>query len=668
MASHRREWSVRWDIEATLDFICSQAAQRVTLQFPDDLLDESSTVAASIQQGCRERGRPEVQVYVLADTTFNSMSVDEVAAQHINANCIVHYGRASLAPVTSLPAYFVFGQAPVELEATVGSLGRALQEAEEGGRATGKKAVVVLPDQHYLWAVPSLQKLLGPMEHQGSSSLRMIFAEAPTKVRLPAKPPSRPAPVAAAVPPRSSSAPGANAAEPRPAAACASKSCCGSLEPLPPTSEAASSISALQLQDSGQSSQAASSAAASTMPSTPGTAQPERTEHALHPQPAASAEHLLEQGQPSTHAAAPHALPTQARPQHEPSGGCCSSTADDPIRNGSKSDKSSAASGRCNLVQQDRAASGGKERRWQHVGGGLAWDLPPGVVMDDCMLLWLGNDTAPQLQHLHLTYNRSEWMQLDPATQRLTHDMPSTTSKLLRRRYFLTEKAKDANIIGIVVGTLGDRGYLQAARHVRALAEAAGKKTYTLLMGRPSPAKLANFPEVEVFVMVADAPGLVLDDSRDYFAPVITPWEALLAFDDDLEWTGEYKLGFQCLLDHASERPGQQGSSVAAAHQLPRQSLLDGGLHGNHPTADDGGSSALARRIDRSLQISGQGGKQLTEVRSAADFMVTRRTYTGLEAPMTGAAEKPVEKAVLGRSGRAAGYQQEPRQHTPDMT
>ena len=94
------------------------------------------------------------------------------SASHGNRKCRpgadiqVHYGRASLAPVTSLPAYFVFGQAPVELEATVGSLGRALQEAEEGGRATGKKAVVVLPDQHYLWAVPSLQKLLGPMEHQ----------------------------------------------------------------------------------------------------------------------------------------------------------------------------------------------------------------------------------------------------------------------------------------------------------------------------------------------------------------------------------------------------------------------------------------------------------------------------------------------------------------------
>ena len=72
--------------------------------------------------------------------------------------------------------------------------------------------------------------------------------------------------------------------------------------------------------------------------------------------------------------------------------------------------------------------------------------------------------------------------------------------------------------------------------------------------------------------------------------------------------------------------------------------------------------------LANSAMTAGQGGKQLAEVRSAADFMVTRRTYTGLEAPMTGAAEKPVEKAVLGRSGRAAGYQQEPRQHTPDMT
>jgi diphthamide biosynthesis protein 2 len=39
----------------------------------------------------------------------------------------------------------------------------------------------------------------------------------------------------------------------------------------------------------------------------------------------------------------------------------------------------------------------------------------------------------------------------------------------------------------------------------------AGKKTYTLLMGKPNPAKLANFPELEVFVMLSDPQGLVLE-------------------------------------------------------------------------------------------------------------------------------------------------------------
>ena len=57
---------------------------------------------------------------------------------------------------------------------------------------------------------------------------------------------------------------------------------------------------------------------------------------------------------------------------------------------------------------------------------------------------------------------------------------------------------------GIVVGTLGVAGYMHAVEQVRRLAQAAGKKTYTLLIGKPSPAKLANFPEVEVFVLVAD--------------------------------------------------------------------------------------------------------------------------------------------------------------------
>ncbi len=67
-----------------------------------------------------------------------------------------------------------------------------------------------------------------------------------------------------------------------------------------------------------------------------------------------------------------------------------------------------------------------------------------------------------------------------------------------------------------------------------------------MLMGKPNPAKLANFPEVEVFVMVADPQGMILD-SKEYYAPIITPYEAYMAFSGDLEWNGDYSLDFSSL-------------------------------------------------------------------------------------------------------------------------
>lgn len=70
---------------------------------------------------------------------------------------------------------------------------------------------------------------------------------------------------------------------------------------------------------------------------------------------------------------------------------------------------------------------------------------------------------------------------------------------------FLEHVCKGVVILaGILVGTLGAAGYRDAIDRVRDLAQAAGKKTYTLLMGKPNPAKLANFPEIEVFVHISD--------------------------------------------------------------------------------------------------------------------------------------------------------------------
>jgi len=55
------------------------------------------------------------------------------------------------------------------------------------------------------------------------------------------------------------------------------------------------------------------------------------------------------------------------------------------------------------------------------------------------------------------------------------------------------------------------------------------------------------------------------------------------------------------------------------------------------------------------------GDKALVDVKSAAQYMHSRRTFMGLESPLTGAPVQPVVKAVPGRSGRAAQYSDEPR-------
>jgi diphthamide biosynthesis protein 2 len=91
----------------------------------------------------------------------------------------------------------------------------------------------------------------------------------------------------------------------------------------------------------------------------------------------------------------------------------------------------------------------------------------------------------------------------------LSEGLPLEVSRALRRRYFLVEKAREASVVGILLGTLGAAGYGAAADRLRQLAAGAGKKAYTLLVGKPSPAKLANFPEIEVRPSAVLQEGLV---------------------------------------------------------------------------------------------------------------------------------------------------------------
>ncbi|KAK9905896.1 hypothetical protein WJX75_008313 [Coccomyxa subellipsoidea] len=440
-------WAQFWDVQGAADYILRRRFTVVTLQFSDDLLRDAKDVAKAVQDACASKGL-QVKAFVLADTTYHSLGVDEVAAQHVHAQCVIHYGRASLSPLSSLPAYFVFTRAPLDCGRTAEQL--VSWAAEEGSTAVaGRTAVIVLPDQPLMWAVSELRACLASAAHKADLDV-------------------------------------------------------------------------------------------------------------------------------------------------------------------------------------------------------------PFIVAKDCLWLWLGEDDAPALTQLLMTYSRMHWAMYNPQEDSLREGLPSEIRRMLRKRNYLIEKAKNANIVGIVVGTLGVAGYLEAAEQIRKQAQAAGKKTYTLLMGKPSPVKLANFPEVDVFILIADAQGQILD-SKEFYAPLITPYEAQLAFaPEGSVASDDYRLDFDALLSSAD------GLSISEQEAAPRFSLVDGGRYvGTADSSETGALTILAERAPHALHVP-EGPGRLAEVKSAAEYLVTRRTYTGLETPFTGAAAKPVVIAVAGRSGRAAQYEDEP--------
>jgi diphthamide biosynthesis protein 2 len=66
-------------------------------------------------------------------------------------------------------------------------------------------------------------------------------------------------------------------------------------------------------------------------------------------------------------------------------------------------------------------------------------------------------------------------------------------------------------------------------------------------VGKLNPAKLANFPEIDVYTLIA-CPENSLLDSRDFYRPVITPFELEVALNSNRQWTGDYTTDFRQLL------------------------------------------------------------------------------------------------------------------------
>ena len=442
----------RYRVGETAAYICTHGWKRVAAQFSDDDLPVAAEVSEKLRSACRDNGHRDVHVYILADTTYNSLGVDEVASSHVDADCIIHYGRASLTPVSGrVPVFYVF---PRDEEYEISEEAFTEDVIKEFGRCGGRLRVFV--DQVFSHCVGAVRDHIERHVKRITSDLGIT-----SQIEFP---------------------------------------------------------------------------------------------------------ELVE--------------------SHE-------------------ADVSGRVCGGYHLSTEENATSGTSP-----------------------LLVWVGDDCSPAKEQLMLTFNSYPWLSIVPKADRIDIGVPKRLEQLLRRRYYLVEKARNASIVGILVGTLGAAGYKKSITSLRVAAKEAGKKTYTLLMGKPNPAKLANFPEIDIFVLVTDPQGQIMD-SKDYLAPIITPYEAMIAFTNEAEWNqSEYSLDIDVFPKCQCQQDGDA-------------------------------SRALARQALDALQISNTNTTKDITVTSSAEYLVHKRTWKGVEAPSAGAEHKPASTVQDGQHGRAAVYTHE---------
>ena len=567
----------QYDIARVARWIHANAFRRIAIQIPDELLqnaasicrelrrelDETTTTTTSDDDASEEKRRREV--FVLADTTFGSCCVDEVAALHHDADCVVHVGFSCCSKTSRLNARMVFEKKSLEVELCA----EKIREHVKNTLGTSVDVVVVLMEQNRSWCSERMENALTTMttgESEDGGKVRYVVSSMPPNV-------------------------------------------------IEPTGEARIG------RDDGETIRVASTS----------------------------------------------------------EGGTNEENDDDDNNN-----KIHLTLGAARLKYKRELDEDFKDPNRK-------------------AFVWVGDADSPALTHALLTISSAT---SDASPFRTNYDVArfcpekneiearaigtEACRRNVRKRNHSIERAKDSNIVGIVVGTLGVSGYLSVVSKLREMIESSGRTCYTVACGKPNPNKLANFPEIETFVLVA-CELCALVDGKDYLQAVITPHEAALAFGNK-PWIGEVKLDFASFEEETKDFDGAK--NVRAE---PTMSLLTGTLrkdessrltgddaddydvHGanvsslvaedddEEDTKDPKAADALklAERASQALTFRNENlhlNKSTSTPHSGAEYLLTKRTFVGLDPKKkeknddddeTG--EHPLE-ATEGRKGRAAGY------------
>ncbi|KAL5439950.1 hypothetical protein PMIN07_005898 [Paraphaeosphaeria minitans] len=186
--------AVTYDIERTVKEIKEGRWKRIALQFPDRMLVDAPRVYEGLAKGLMDargknrertdeagvdasasasatavdshvaekmervgidgekREEEEERLFILADTSYGACCVDEVAAEHVDADVVVHYGRSCLSPPSRLPVIYVFTERELDLEPVISTFKQTYPEKDT--------KLILMADIPYSHHIPTLHARL----------------------------------------------------------------------------------------------------------------------------------------------------------------------------------------------------------------------------------------------------------------------------------------------------------------------------------------------------------------------------------------------------------------------------------------------------------------------------------------------------------------------------
>jgi len=230
----------------------------------------------------------------------------------------------------------------------------------------------------------------------------------------------------------------------------------------------------------------------------------------------------------------------------------------------------------------------------------------------------------------------SQVIHYDPSIGQVVEPEQST-NKLLMRRYAAIQRARDADVFGILVGTLGvgepshhdslppfytcarTARHLPLINQLRKILKAKQKKSYTLCVGKPTPSKLGNYQEIECFILVAcPENSLLLTSSsvgKDFYRPNITPWEALVALEDG-DWSDGWSLNWERLLSSSIE--SRHGEETVDGEEEDEGNLQFSSVTGQLRTVRKFDNDSLQEKMSDGALVSIPSGREVAQLMGSA--------------------------------------------------